>query len=240
MRFIRSGPGDDVQPSHQSGDLGQGSSSLKDAMARRWLSAAKFIAAPVIIILLAAILLPVFMQARKPGYEMRCMTQLKQVAGAVNMYAQDYGNYPLSHNWHHAVRTYVDDVGGEIGRVEPGSRRDPLTCPSDPTNSTVSYIYLNRNMLDWTKSHLSESVIPLAVDEYFHEHATVTFYDSHTEKIEKQQWIHLRNRQWEIRRDLEDVESFSYEPIPGSVRGPEGRAPTWDRTKQYVWPDFAK
>lgn len=240
MRFIRSGSSEDLKPSHQSADLGQGPSRLQDAMARRWLSAAKFIAAPVIIIILSAILLPVFINARKPGYEMRCMTQLKQVSGAVMMYAQDYENYPLSSNWHRAVRPYTQEIGDALGRIEIGSQRDPLTCPSDPTDSEVSYLYLNRNLLDWSKAQISESSIPLAVDEYFHEHATAVYYDGHTEKMEKQLWIHLRNKQWEIRRDLSDLGSFSYEPVPGSVKGPQGPRPGYDRTKQYVWPDFAK
>lgn len=209
-------------------------------MARRWLSAAKFLAAPLIIILMVAILLPVFLRARKPGLEMRCMTQLRQISAAVDMYTQDYENYPLSSNWHEALRIYIDDPNDPEGRVLPGSKRDPLTCPSDPTDSTVSYLYLNRNLLDWSKAHVSESVIPMVVDEYFHEHATLVYYDGHTDRLDKQLWLHTRNRQWEIRRNLEDVESFSYEPVPGSVRGPQGRDPYYDPTKQYVWPDFAE
>lgn len=236
MRFLRSGPGDDLEPSHQSADLGRTASGLQDAMARRWLSAAKFMAAPAIILVVAAILLPVLINARKPSYEMRCMAQLKQVASAVNMYLADNYNYPLSHNWHWAIRVYIDDPLDPHGRVLPGSSRDPLTCPSDPTNSPVSYLYLNRNLLDYSKSHLSESVVPLVVDEYFHEHTTLAYYDGHTEKMEKQLWIHNRNRQWEIRRNLEDMDSFSYEPVPGSVRGPQGPKPVYDPTQVYVWP----
>lgn len=238
MRFIRSGPGEDLKASHQSADLGRGSSGLRSAMVRRWLAAAKFLVPPIIILLAVALLLPALMDARKPSRELRCMAQLRQVAGAVTMYAQDYQNYPLSHNWHTSVRAYIDDPADETGRVEPGSARDPLKCPSDPTDSTVSYLYLNRNRLDWSKAHVSESIIPLVADEYFHEHTTVAYYDGHTERLEKQQWIHVRNRQWEIRRDLEDVESFSYEPIPGSVQGPTGPSPSYDPTSVYVWPEF--
>lgn len=236
MPIIRSGPGDELKPSHQSGDIGRSAADIQDAMARRWLSAAKFLAAPVIILVLAAILVPVMIRARHPSLEMRCMAQLKQVSAAVQMYAQDSGNYPLSHNWHTAIRPYIDDSRDEYGRVPPGSARDPLTCPSDPTDSPVSYLYLNRNLLDWSKANLSESVIPLAVDEYFHKHTTLVYYDGHTEKMEKQQWIYVRNRQWEIRRDLDNAPSFSYEPIPGSVQGPRDRKPTYDPTSVYIWP----
>lgn len=236
--MFRSGQGDGLKPSHQSEDFGRKSAEMQDSMARRWLSAAKFMAAPVIILLVVAVLLPVLIRARRPSYEMQCMTQLKQVAAAVTMYAQDHENYPLSATWHHDIRMYIDDPRDPYGHIEPGTKRDPLTCPSDPTDSTVSYLYLNRNMLDYTKAHLSESVIPLVVDEYFHQHTTLAYYDGHTEKLEKQLWLHLRNRTWEIRRDLDHIESFSYEPIPGSVRGLEAKRPTYDRTSVYVWPKF--
>ncbi len=238
MRIFRSGPGDELKRSHQSGDLGRDSSDLQESMARRWLSAAKFLAAPVIILLIVAILLPVLLQARRPSYEMQCMTQLKQIASAITMYAQDHQNYPLSATWHEDVRVYIDDPSDPYGRVEIGSKRDPLTCPSDPTDAPTSYLYLNRNLLDYTKAHLSESVTPLTVDEYFHENTTLAYHDGHVEKIEKQLWLHTRNRQWEIRRDLDDTDSFSYEPIPGSVRGEKGKRPAYDRTSVYVWPKF--
>lgn len=236
MRFIRSGPGEDLKASHQGANLGETPSGLQDAMARRWLSAAKFLAAPVIIIILAAILLPTLINARKPSQEMRCLVQLRQVASAVNMYLQDNYNYPLSSNWHESIRVYVDDENDPQGRVEPGSARDPLTCPADPTDSVVSYLYLNRNTLDYSKSHLSETVVPLVVDEYFHENTTLAYYDGHAEKMPKQLWLHARNRQWEIRRNLGDMPSFSYEPIPGSIHGPQGRDPVYDPTSVYVWP----
>ncbi len=195
-------------------------------------------AAPVIVLLIVSILLPILLRARRPSYEMQCMTQLKQVAGAVNMYTIDQDGYPLPHNWHKAIRTYIDDPSDPYGRVEPGSKRDPLTCPSDPTDATVSYLYLNRNLLDYSKARLAESITPLAVDEYFHPHVTLTYYDGHAEKLEKQLWLHYRNKQWEIRRNLDYPEAFAYEPIPGSIRGPVGPAPEYDRTKAYVWPKF--
>ncbi len=236
MRLLHSVSDDDLQASHQGANLGQTPSNLRNAMARRWLSAAKFIVAPTIILLVAAVLLPVLINARKPTYEMRCIAQLRQVSSAVNMYLQDNYNYPLSHNWHEAIRPYIDDPNDPTGHVEPGSSRDPLKCPSDPTDSVVSYLYLNRNMLDYSKSHLAETVVPMVVDEYFHPNTTLAYYDGHAEKINKQLWLHARNRQWEIRRNLSDLESFSYEPVPGSVHGPQGAEPRYDRTQVYVWP----
>lgn len=207
-------------------------------MSRRWLSMAKFLAAPVIIAITAAIVLPVLVRGMRPSHEMRCMAQLRQVVAAINMYTNDQEGYPLPHNWHTTIRSYVDDPLDPYGRVEPGSARDPLSCPSDPTDSPVSYLYLNRNMLDHSKQLLAESITPLVVDEYFHDNVTVAYYDGRAEKMEKQLWLHYRNRTWEIRRNLDYPEAFAYEPIPGTVRGPTGPTPEYDRTQIYVWPKF--
>lgn len=238
MRIFRSGSGDGLKPSHTGADIGQTASGLQQGMARRWLSAAKFIAAPLIILVTAVIVVPVLIRANQPSLEMRCMTQMKQVGMAISMYTNDQGGYPLSANWHTAIRSYIDDPLDPYGRVEPGSARDPLSCPSDPTDSPVSYLYLNRALLDHSKQMLAESVTPLVVDEYFHGNVLVAYGDGRTEKMEKQLWLHYRNRQWEIRRDLDRPAAFAYEPIPGSVRGPTGPTPEYDRTKTYVWPKF--
>lgn len=226
---------DDVTPSHTGGLLSGGP---QENVVRSWLSAAKFLAAPVIILLIVSILLPVLMNARKPSYELRCMAKLKQVAAAMDMYAADNGGYPPSTVWHTALRAYIDDPRDPEGRVEPGSRRDPLKCPSDGTDAPVSYLYLNRGLLDYAKASLNDSVVPLVVDEYFHEHTTLAYYDGHTERIPRQQWVNARTHQWEIRRDLEHPSRFAYEPVPGSVRGPTGPRPNIDRTEMYIFPNF--
>ena len=236
MQFLRSGSGEDLHASHQGATLGQPPTGLQGALARRWLTAAKFLVPPAIILLAVAILLPALMKARAPSYEMRCIAQLRQVAGAVGMYEQDFGAYPLPANWHEAIRSYIDDPTDPEGRVEPGSARDPLKCRQDKSDAVVSYLYLNRNLLDHSKSRLSETITPLAVDEYFHENTIVAFYDGHAEKMEKQLWLHTRKKQWEIRRNLDDMDSFAYEPVPGSVLGPQGPEPRFDPTTAYVWP----
>lgn len=235
MPIYRSGDHQDVQPSHTGGDIGRGPGPLQQSMARRWLSAAKFIAAPVIILIVASILFPVLVRARKPSLEARCMGKLRQVGSAISMYADDFGAYPLRSNWHLAIRAYIDSPQAEE-RVLPGSSLDPLKCASDPSDYPVSYLYLDRSQLGYSKANLSESVTPLAVDEYFHEHTTLVYYDGHVERLEKQLWLHQRNRQWEIRRDLDHPASFSYEPVPGSVTGPQAPDPGIDRTEMYIWP----
>ncbi len=237
MLIYRSDDSEDVRPSHTAGDIGKGPGLLQQSMARRWLSAAKFIAAPVIILLVASILFPVLIRARRPSLETRCMAKLRQVGSAISMYSADYDAYPLRSNWHLAIRDYIDSPYAEE-RVLPGSALDPLKCPSDPSDYPVSYLYLDRTWLGYSKANLSETVTPLAVDEYFHEHVTLVYYDGHVERIDKQLWLHQRNREWEIRRDLEHPASFSYEPMPGTVSGPQAPEPGIDRTEMYVWPKF--
>src|SRR2546426_951485 len=51
-----------------------------------------------IIAMLAAILFPVFAQAREKGRQASCLSNLKQIGTAVLMYAQDFDElYPMSY-----------------------------------------------------------------------------------------------------------------------------------------------
>ncbi|MGC9319708.1 MAG: type II secretion system protein [Armatimonadota bacterium] len=239
MQFYRSGQGErDVRPSHTGGEPGELPGGHEAAWTRRWLTAAKFLVAPVIILIVVAILLPALLQARQPTYETRCMAKLRELAAAIDMYTIDHDAGPLPGNWHEAIWPYISNPQVDEARVEPGGRLDPRKCPSDPTDSTVSYLYLDRGLLSYSKAHVSEGLIPLAVDEYFHPHVTLAYYDGHVEKIEKQLWLHQRNRQWEIRRDLEHAASFAYEPVPGSLERAPGPAPEIERTERYIWPEF--
>jgi prepilin-type N-terminal cleavage/methylation domain-containing protein/prepilin-type processing-associated H-X9-DG protein len=53
-----------------------------------------------IIAILAAILFPVFAQAREAGRATACRSNLRQIGAALAMYAQDYdGAYPAGSNW---------------------------------------------------------------------------------------------------------------------------------------------
>jgi prepilin-type N-terminal cleavage/methylation domain-containing protein/prepilin-type processing-associated H-X9-DG protein len=87
-----------------------------------------------IIAILAAILFPVFAQAREKARSSSCVSNQKQVALAFSMYAQDYDEtYPLATipavlnpvtgialRWEDAVSPYIK--GGNVGGI--------LTCPS--------------------------------------------------------------------------------------------------------------
>ncbi|MES2459340.1 MAG: DUF1559 domain-containing protein [Armatimonadota bacterium] len=80
-----------------------------------------------IIAILAAILFPVFAQAREKARQSSCASNLKQLGTAVLMYAQDYDEiYPMGvqeswwdNTWYRTTNTYVKNDG-------------VLKCPSDP------------------------------------------------------------------------------------------------------------
>src|SRR5437868_4967637 len=92
-----------------------------------------------IIAILAAILFPVFAQAR----ETACLSNVKQIALAINMYRSDWdsagpfaGWTPIPHfetEWQFTIQPYLKNAG-------------VLRCPSDsvsPEVRPVSYIYNN-------------------------------------------------------------------------------------------------
>jgi prepilin-type N-terminal cleavage/methylation domain-containing protein/prepilin-type processing-associated H-X9-DG protein len=89
-----------------------------------------------IIAILAAILFPVFAQARERARQISCVSNLKQMGTAFMMYAQDYdeefptGGYPGPRNWenNHLVNPAVQplDCIGFAG-VIPGVPGPPFT-----------------------------------------------------------------------------------------------------------------
>jgi len=92
-----------------------------------------------IIAILAAILFPVFAQAREKARSSSCLSNQKQIALAFSMYSQDYDEtYPpgffvdpttsLAFRWEDSVKPYIK--GGNVGGI--------LTCPSA---SSRAYAY---------------------------------------------------------------------------------------------------
>jgi prepilin-type N-terminal cleavage/methylation domain-containing protein len=77
-----------------------------------------------IIAVLAAILFPVFARAREAARRTSCASNLSQLGGALNMYAQAYdGRYPKKNNQFGAVYSYTHSI-------------DIFYCPSDSTERT--------------------------------------------------------------------------------------------------------
>ncbi|MCS7191181.1 MAG: DUF1559 domain-containing protein, partial [Fimbriimonadales bacterium] len=90
-------------------------------------------------VLLPAILFPVFSQAREEARKTACLTNLKQLALAQEMYANDHdGRYPAAARWGDLTRLYV---------ANPETYR----CPSVPQERGFGYamnVRLSRQKLD--------------------------------------------------------------------------------------------
>lgn len=68
-----------------------------------------------IIAILAAILFPVFAQAREAARSTACLSNLRQMSTGVAMYMQDYEAYPLYSSgpdrWHSLIQPYIKNGG---------------------------------------------------------------------------------------------------------------------------------
>jgi prepilin-type N-terminal cleavage/methylation domain-containing protein len=79
-----------------------------------------------IISILAAILFPVFAQARESGRQTVCSSNMRQMGMAMRMYLSDYDDV-----WFPAVT--VSDVGPNFGRFQPWLGYDTLNSTEHPT-----------------------------------------------------------------------------------------------------------
>lgn len=113
-----------------------------------------------IIAILAAILFPVFAQARESARKTTCLSNVKQIGLAVMMYSTDYDDTPAETGWDGPCSSPTPDSNGyyAVGdayfsgvfsfpiATAPYIKSWPLfSCPSDPDkggfNKTGSYCY---------------------------------------------------------------------------------------------------
>jgi len=114
-----------------------------------------------IIAILAAILFPVFSQAREKGKQATCQSNLKQIGLAIRMYAQDYDDgMPFSRNTD-STMTWPDYI---VPYVQAKSLSKIFVCPAgDPAkymytggtggaHQDVSYNYAYIHVCDFAYS----------------------------------------------------------------------------------------
>jgi prepilin-type N-terminal cleavage/methylation domain-containing protein/prepilin-type processing-associated H-X9-DG protein len=112
-----------------------------------------------IIAILAAILFPVFAQAREKARQAGCLSNLKQIGLATMMYVQDYDEtYPCGWHptnpggnewrsmWRVCLQPYIQKFGNQNDPYDSSqfSTSTVMSCPSQPANSSfgpTSYGY---------------------------------------------------------------------------------------------------
>ena len=90
-----------------------------------------------IIAILAAILFPVFAQARDKARQTACLSNMKQIGSAVAMYTQDYDEMmPTFYLWYYGPANTTRAYGMYEGMAPYVKNVDVYVCPSFKFNST--------------------------------------------------------------------------------------------------------
>ncbi|MES2463086.1 MAG: DUF1559 domain-containing protein [Armatimonadota bacterium] len=114
-----------------------------------------------IIAILAAILFPVFAQAREKARQISCVSNMKQMGSAAMMYTQDYDEtYPMqvynnpgnkNITWREAIMPYVKNGTGQLSVVAGSQYNDPSRAIggmwSCPTLEAIKLYQANGNVV---------------------------------------------------------------------------------------------
>jgi prepilin-type N-terminal cleavage/methylation domain-containing protein len=99
-----------------------------------------------IIAILAAILFPVFAQAREKARQASCQSNLRQIGTATMMYTQDYDEtYPCGWGsadggrtmWRIAIQPYIQRYGNPNDVYSSAGNFGVFVCPSTPANPSA-------------------------------------------------------------------------------------------------------
>jgi len=118
-----------------------------------------------IIAILAAMLFPVFARARESARKIQCLSNIKNIAMAFQMYLVDYERFPPNEH-RQEVYAFYEDCSGETGQRERATKtnpylqmpviledyiknRDVWRCPSAPLEPGGWSINGNMGSTDW-------------------------------------------------------------------------------------------
>jgi prepilin-type N-terminal cleavage/methylation domain-containing protein/prepilin-type processing-associated H-X9-DG protein len=116
-----------------------------------------------IIAILAAILFPVFAQAREKARQASCLSNLKQIGTAVMMYVQDYEEtYPVYVHFPEERKIYWYDMINPYVKAS-SNRSSVYLCPSvtkiiNPNNSSGGYAANYLHVIQYTSQFKWESL----------------------------------------------------------------------------------
>jgi prepilin-type N-terminal cleavage/methylation domain-containing protein/prepilin-type processing-associated H-X9-DG protein len=116
---------------------------------RRGFTLIELLVVIAIIAILAAILFPVFAQAREKGRQTSCLSNLKQIGMAITQYLQDWDETFPAIDEGNAFREKYINTYGVFYPLEPYMKNTGIVhCPSSPKN-VIAYFINGLNCSSW-------------------------------------------------------------------------------------------
>jgi prepilin-type N-terminal cleavage/methylation domain-containing protein/prepilin-type processing-associated H-X9-DG protein len=156
-----------------------------------------------IIAILAAILFPVFAQAREKARQTSCLSNMRQLGIALDMYSQDYDErlFFFGHNVDHSRANTVVPIGANAAnrwwnQILPYTKNDKdlIVCPSDSGRTPNSADGKPRSYI----ANRAAEHLPLSAVDYPADVIVVT------EKVDKadDSWFEPPKNLWEVKASL--------------------------------------